>query len=111
MDLAKTLHPKAHALRLARFDERKNDAVHYEAVTFPNGPRNGCWMYLTRAMLSGVDGAGNYLVDILDEEGDIIQDFPVSRQGARYLVRVLKLKVERDWQPTTTEVGAARSAT
>lgn len=67
----------------------------YTAVTFPDGPWIGCELTLQRCMAFGyLVEDSDIVVDVLDENGDIIQDYSVSREGFKYLRRVLKLRVE-----------------
>jgi hypothetical protein len=96
-DLNVNLHPKAHALRPARLFKNGN-LVHYEGTTFPKNPWSGCELYLRRCKSFGYlkDAGDNILVDVLDENGDIVQDFPITRTGFKYLRRQLKFKRERD---------------
>lgn len=88
------LHPSAHALRPVRI---VGDCLRiYEATTFPRAPRGGCEMYLRRCAAVGYlkeDGA-KILVDVLDANGDIVQDFPLTRRGLCYLRGQLRFKVE-----------------
>lgn len=88
-----------HALRLVRCNVTRNTFVYYEAVTWPENPRGICDMYLRRAAICGKIGEGvdsPYTVDILDKDGDIIEELPIERKAARYLVEKLRLRVERD---------------
>ena len=90
------LDPRAVALRPVR--ALKNGFRYYEATTFPQNPWRGCEMYLRRCKAFGFlkdDGSG-IVLDVLDENGDIIQDFPLTREGLRYLRRQFRFKVERD---------------
>lgn len=67
----------------------------YTPVTFDN-PYQGCEVYLRRCLAFGYledDGEG-YQVDVLDDQGDIIQDFPLTQAGFEYLRGQLKLKWE-----------------
>jgi hypothetical protein len=86
-----------HALQLVRCG--KEAFVYYEAVTFPNGPRAICDMYLRRASICGKIGEGvasAYTMDILDEDGDTLIELPIERKAARYLIEKLRLRVRRD---------------
>lgn len=72
----------------------------YEAVTFPEaegGPGNAIHMYLQRGMM-GEPGQteSDLVVDILNENGDIIQDFLVTKTTFRYLQRTLKFRVTHE---------------
>ena len=90
------LDHRAHALRPVRTLEKQNIFRIYEATTFPAGPFRGCELYLRRCEAFGFlknDGSG-LVVDVLDTNGDIIQDFPITRKGFEYLRRVLKFRVD-----------------
>lgn len=87
-----------HALQVVRCSPARNEFVYYEAVTFEN-PRATCDMYLRRASICGKIGdsvKSNYVIDILDENGDQIEELPAERRAARYLIEKLKLRVRRD---------------
>lgn len=89
-----------HAMRLVRTDARNNRFVYYEGITFPGGPRSGCDMYLRRASICGKIGdagiGSDYTLDILNENGDILEELPIERKAARYLIEKLRIRVERD---------------
>ena len=88
------LSRKAHALRPVRFFSSKEEARYYNAVTFPNGARKGCELSLVRCELFGkFDKNSDFLIDVLDANGDIIQDFGITKSGFEYLQRVLKFMV------------------
>lgn len=90
----KLLSPEAHALRPVRVV--KDVAIHYTATTFPNGPRAGCELYLRRmgcfGHLAGVPGdkLEDLWVDVLDAQGDILQEWPINRKGMEYLRRTFR---------------------
>lgn len=66
----------------------------YEAVTFPDNPWQGCEMWLRRCRAFGYLAGGEYaVIDILSANGDIIQDFQVSKDGFNYLRDKLKFRV------------------
>ena len=90
------VHPQAFALRPIRVDSEKNVFINYEGTTFPSHPRDGCEMYLRRAALFGLieDGDGPLGIDVLDENGDILQTFTITRDGFEYLRRSLKFRRE-----------------
>jgi hypothetical protein len=98
--MAFNLPNTTHALQLVRCDVAQNCFVYYEAVTFPeNDTRGTIDMYLRRASICGRIGEGVeslYTVDILDADGMTLQELPIERKAARYLVEKLKLRVERD---------------
>lgn len=82
------LPPTAHALRPVRVVG--DEAVHYTGTTFPDCPRAGCERMLRMADVTGGLGrAGEKLadlwVDVLDENGDILQEWPVDRKCFEYL--------------------------
>jgi hypothetical protein len=86
----------AFALQPVRMDEERNTFLYYEATTFPKNPYTGCEMYLRRCMAFGYlkdDGHG-LTIDVLNEDGDIIQDYPITRDGFEYLRRNFKFKRE-----------------
>jgi hypothetical protein len=88
------------ALRLVRIDEPHNRFVYYEAVTFPERPRAICDMYLRRAAICGGIGEGvesDYTVMALGPNGehDVLDEWPIERKAARYLIEKLKLRVDR----------------
>lgn len=88
------LAAKAHALRPVRIV--KGEPVHYTATTFPNDPRAGCERMLrildATGHLSGYPGdqIDTLWVDVLDEGGDILQEWPIDRRGFEYLRRKLR---------------------
>ena len=91
-----------HALRLVRCDEKNNRFIYYEGVTFVDRPRATIEMYLRRARVCGDIGPGvesNYTVDLLDGDGDILDELKIERRAARYLVEKLRLRVEQEAQP------------
>lgn len=88
------LHPAAHALRPVRI---VGDAFRfYEATTFPRIPWAGCELYLRRCRAFGYlrEDGSRIMVDVLDENGDIVQDFPLTHGGLKYLRRCLCFRVE-----------------
>jgi len=88
------LHPDAFALRPVRAVD--NGFRHYTATTFPNNPWSGCETYLLRLMYFGALGVEDtsLVIDVLNIDGDILQDFTVSRKGFEYLRRQLGFRVE-----------------
>jgi hypothetical protein len=92
-----SLDPKAFALRPLRIDVKNNAFIHYEATTWPANPYAGCEMMLRRVALFGVaSDDSSVAVDVLAENGDILDTIPIPRHGFEYLRRVLKFKRERD---------------
>lgn len=96
----KLLPPEAHALRPVRIV--KDVAVHYSATTFPENPRAGCELTLRRlggfGYLTGVPGDNleGLWVDVLDVQGDILQEWPITRKGMEYLRRTLRFVRESE---------------
>lgn len=91
------VHAKAFALRPIRVDVRNNRFINYEGTTFPKNPWQGCELYLRRvAALFGLteDGDGPLAIDVLGENGDILQTFSISSKAFEYLRRSLKFKRE-----------------
>lgn len=90
------LHKDAVALRPVRMREKQNDFVFYSATTFPDGPWSGCELTLRRCQSFGYlkDDKSGIMVDVLDKDGDIIQEFHLTKQGFQYLRRTLKFVVE-----------------
>lgn len=93
--LAKT----AHALRPVRVI--KGEAVNYTATTFPNGPRAGCERTLRVAQVTGDLGRaggqlGDLWLDVLDENGDILQEWPLGPKCFEHLRRKLRFVRESD---------------
>jgi len=87
------LSVSAHALRPVRMVQE--NPVHYTATTFPNGPRAGCSQMLRMADVTGGLGhAGEELkdfwVDVLDANGDILQEWPINKKCFDYLRRKLR---------------------
>lgn len=91
------LDKSAHALRPVRMREKQNDFVYYTGTTFPDGPWQGCELYLRRCCAFGyLKDEGTLTIDVLNENGDIVQEFPITRKGFEYLRRVLKFRVEKE---------------
>ena len=76
----------------------EDDLKHYTATTLPNGPKQGCELYLRRCKAFGgiatqkEDEVG--LCDVLDDDGDVVENFPLNKKGIRYLIKALNAKVE-----------------
>lgn len=88
------IHEQAHALRPARIID--GGLRHYTGTTFPGGPRAGCELYMRRCEAFGhvKDDGSDCWVDVLDHQGDILQEIPVTVAGFNYLRRVLKFQLE-----------------
>jgi len=96
-EVASILKPEAYALRPVR--ALKDGFRYYEATTFPENPWQGCEVYLRRLAFLGhlredEEEGQEIVIDVLNANGDIIQDFPVSKQGFNLLRRWLKFKVD-----------------
>ena len=77
----------------------------YTATTFPQDPWQGCEQMIRMARACGfvprIDCEGQCdcyaVLDVLDEDGDIIQNFCIrSAQAFRWFYRMLKLRVVRE---------------
>lgn len=92
------LGPAAFALRPVRMMVKQNRFRFYSAITFLQDPWKGCELYLRRCKAFGylaADGTG-LTIDVLNKDGDIIQDFTVTRAGFDYLRQKLKFIVEEE---------------
>ncbi len=96
------IHDEAHALTLFRA-LRNGEGRAYTAVTFPRGPRQGCERTIRMARAVGwvtewdetPPERAYGVLDVLNEAGDIIQDFPVTTaRGFQQIKRRLDLRVE-----------------
>ena len=93
--IASGLPKTAHALRPMRID-RNEVAIHYEATTFPGGAYSGCELQIRRmecfSMLTKRDDGplqGSWFLDVLDEQGDILDTLEVNAKGVKYMRRTL----------------------
>jgi hypothetical protein len=88
---------EAFALRPVRFLP-DNELRYYSGVTFPRNPKGACDMYYRRCRVFGgiapcrQDEVG--LCDVLDEHGDVIDNFPLNAKGLKYLIKFLKCRVD-----------------
>lgn len=87
---------KAVALRPVRVAVKTNAFIYYEGTTFPKHPSDGCDMYLRRLRALGylADSYSPVAVDILDDNGDILETVMLSKRGFEYLRRKLRFRVE-----------------
>lgn len=101
------MNEKAHALRPVYMDVKANEFKNYEAVTFPNGPAAGCDLYLRQVgVFPKPTEKTPYTVDVLDADGDIIDEINLTREAFRYLCRRLKVKRDRgDEQEAAPDVS------
>lgn len=109
--IASSLSKTARALRPMRIDRQENP-IHYEATTFPNDPYAGCELLVRRmecfGMLTKRDGAlqGSWFLDVLDEEGDILDTLEVVGNGVKYMRRTLYFKRENLPSPVAKAIKA-----
>jgi hypothetical protein len=89
--------PDAHALTLFRV-LKNGEARGYTATTFPRNPRADCQRFVRMARFWLTEDADGYgVLDVLNENGDIVQDFTIADSaGFQQIKRRLHLKVERD---------------
>lgn len=97
--IATSVPKTAHALRPMRIG-RDEHPVHYTATTFPKNPYSGCEVTIRRmecfGYLKRCDGPlqGEWFLDVLDADGDILDTLEVNRRGVEYLRRVLRFRRE-----------------
>lgn len=95
------LVPSAHALTLFR-GLPNGEGRAYTATTFPRDPWQGCERTIRTAMRVGrlterVTAASYGVLDVLDQEGDIVQDYGVPDSiSFSWLKRRLDLRVEAE---------------
>lgn len=92
--------PKAHALGMFRI--ANGEGRRYTATTFPADPYRGCERFvrmcravgwITPQPVSLLESYG--LLEVLDENGDILQDFDIPTAGAfRQIKTRLNIRVE-----------------
>ncbi len=97
--IAASVPKAAHALRPMRIG-RDEVAIHYTATSFVD-PYRGCEITLRRMESCGLleprtDGPlrGSRFVDVLDEDGDILDTIGVTRHGFEYLRSKLRFRRE-----------------
>lgn len=99
MSRTKALDSRAHALSAFR-TLPNGSSRQYTATTFPRDPWRGCSLIVRQAAAIGrlTDGGDGYAVlDVLDSDGDIIQDFTIPTVEAfQWLKRKLKLAVDSE---------------
>ena len=88
------LDKKAFALRPVRVLVAKNEFRNYQSITFPGNTFQGCELYLRRCFDELKDDGSHLMIDILDINGDIIQEYSITKKGFNYLRRVLKFKID-----------------
>jgi|GEM_PF-5229052 len=84
----------AHALRPARIV--REELRHFTATTFPQGAREGCALYLRRLEAFGMIGVekDDQWVDVLDVQGDIVHEVPLTKRGFEWLRGQFKFVLE-----------------
>ena len=90
---------KAIALQPIRMDEKRNRFIHYTPITWETRPAANLDMYLRRLKACGhiVEGKESPLaVDLLDEQGNILDTILINRKGFEYLRRKLKFCREQE---------------
>ncbi|CAB4896126.1 unannotated protein [freshwater metagenome] len=112
--MSRTVPPVDGAVALTLFRALPNgDTRGYTATTFPKDPWQGCeQMVRMAAALGYIDSAGGdcyAVLDVLDCDGDIVQDYPIrSAAGFRFLKRKLGVVVastDGDPDPTRRQKG------
>lgn len=88
--VAASIPRTAHALRPVRIV--KGVAVHYTGTTFPQDPYAGCELMMCRCECFGHvwslpegESLPDLFIDVLDAQGDILMEVPISRKGFEYL--------------------------
>jgi hypothetical protein len=94
-DIVKTVDG-AVALRPVRILRDRDEIRHYSAVTFEY-PRRGCDQWLWRLSLLGyVVAESDWMLDVLNEDDDIIQEVPITQKGFEYLRARWHFRWERE---------------
>jgi len=94
--------PTAVAMRPVRIKPKTNRIITYTATTFLTPHKASAIDQIVRMIGSSrlgkeeTKGDDRFVLDILDAEGDIIQDYILNRQGFKYLRMKLKFTVEDD---------------
>jgi len=98
--------PRARALRPVRLIRGKDELRAYSAVTFVDA-WNGCDLWIRRLSACGMTiDESDTMIDVLDGNGDIIQEVPVTRRGFEYLRGKLRFRLEREqYSPVTRICG------
>lgn len=109
-----SVDPKAHALTAFRVLP-SGAGRQYTATTFPSNPWQGCEHFIRTGLKLGLLKApatsdDPYAVlDVLDEEGTIVQDFSVpSSRAFKWVKRKLALRVESEDEPAPSLLGGER---
>lgn len=91
----------AFALQPVRVDQKRDEFIYYEATTFPANPHSGCQLRIRRLWVLGylrkpkARFGHNLILDVLNKNGDVIQDFEISKAGFEYLRRSLRFRREQ----------------
>jgi hypothetical protein len=93
------VHPEAHALSAFRV-LKNGEPRQYTATTFPRDPWRGCEHMIRMAKAIGCldeeSGDGYAVLDVLNENGDIVQDYSIPDARAwEWIKRKLNFAVER----------------
>lgn len=115
----KSVVSTAHALTVFRAVS-DTEGRQYTATTFPRDPYQGCerMIRMARAVgylrdsITGADGEVYAVLDVLDSDGDIVQDFIIPhRRAFEWFYRKLNLRVESlDEQDDREQDGAKEAA-
>lgn len=97
--MSDALHPQAHALSAFRALRAGNGRC-YTATTFPKNPWQGCERFVRMCRKVGwiKDSPEPYaMLDVLDENGDIVQDYPIPDAASfRQVKAKLHLRLASD---------------
>lgn len=92
------VHPDAHTLTVFRCLPDGTSRQYTGAYT-PDDPWSGCehWIRTLRklGLIAKTEEDEYAQLDVLAENGDIVQDFPLTKKGFQYTYRKLHLRVER----------------
>jgi hypothetical protein len=98
--MSEILHPEAYGLQPVRII--RDELRVYEAVTFPKATTrwSGCERQLRILRATGglKDDGSHCLLDVLNEDGDIVQDIRITLAAFNYLRRTWKFRRIRDEQ-------------
>ncbi len=87
------------ALRPMRVDQKRNTFIHYEGMTAADTSKAAdfCSLWINRLTQLGMisKGSTNYGLDVLDQDGDIVDEYDLTKSGFEYLRRSWKFKVVR----------------
>jgi len=91
------LDTSAIAIQLARVSGEK--LILHEPMTFPDNPFQGTDQLFRQCKAIGgiaqMDTA--YVLDVLNQDGEIIQDFSLTRIGFRFICRRLKCRMWNEY--------------